>query len=290
MKLFKDRRPSIACEFGAEQIVAGKLGARGAIEACALQALPPGALVPSFTETNIVSRPAVCTAIRTTVAELGHGRDVTLILPDAGCRIVLIDTDVLPEKAEEADVFVRLRLRRSFPFDLEKACVSWQAQNVNGKVSLIAAVALHAIVEEYESAAREAGCSPGLVLPSILAALGQVTSSEPALLIKVDPTSISLAIVHHQAVLLIRVLDRVAGGDDAQLASAVYHSLAFVQDVYGTRVERILIGGAAGIEQINLLFEAPIGLRGQALVAAEMLPEAHRARSGLLGGVVGALV
>ena len=37
---------------------------------------------------------------------------------------------------------------------------------------VVAAVALASVIEDYESAFREAGFNPGVVLPSTLAALG----------------------------------------------------------------------------------------------------------------------
>jgi len=53
-------------------------------------------------------------------------------------------------------------------------------------VKVVAAVALTAVIEEYEAAIREAGYVPGVVLPSTLAAISPVESDRPTLVVKVD--------------------------------------------------------------------------------------------------------
>lgn len=291
MMILKDRRPRVACEFSSTQVVAARLGESGVVDSFSARALPPGALVPALMGVNVTAREAVRTAIQDTVAELGCGRDVTAILPDASCRVILIDLEVLPDRPGEADAFVRLRLRRSLPFDIEKACVSWQAQGVNGKTNVLAAVTQNAVLEEYESVVREAGCNPGFVLPSILATLGLVDATVPTLLIKIDPATISLAVVNNLAVLLLRILDRAPDEPAAgtQLLAAVHHSLAFCQDAHGTKVQGILVSSVTPLEELSSLLEESTGVRPQALVYPAGLQAACGSQDAMLGAVAGAL-
>jgi len=79
---------------------------------------------------------------------------------------------------------VRFRLKKSLPFDVDKAKVSYHAQISGGNVRVIAAVALSSVIEDYEAAFREAGYSPGVVMPSMLAALGAAASTGPTLVIQ----------------------------------------------------------------------------------------------------------
>src|SRR5260370_25119820 len=136
MVIVKDRRPRVACEFSPTQVVAARLGESGVVDSFSVRALPPGALVPALMGVNVTARAAVRTAIQDTVAELGCGRDVTAILPDASCRVILIDLEVLPDRPGEAEPFVCLRLRRWRPFDIEKACGSWHGKGGNGKTNV----------------------------------------------------------------------------------------------------------------------------------------------------------
>ena len=104
----------------------------------------------------------------------GHGQEVIAVLPDSAVRVTLLDFDSLPERRQEADAAVRFRLRKSLPFDIEKAALSFDAQKTPQGLHVAAAIVLQSVLEEYESAFRDAGCSPGVVMPSSLGALGAV--------------------------------------------------------------------------------------------------------------------
>jgi len=58
----------------------------------------------------------------------------------------------LPSDQDEALGVVRFRLKKSLPFDVEKAKVSYHAQKFSDGVRVVAAVALANVVEDYEAA------------------------------------------------------------------------------------------------------------------------------------------
>lgn len=286
MRTNKERRPSLACEFSPTHVSAAYAAhpLRGKSAASVLQ---PGTLTPALIGNNILDRDAVRTALEKAVAALGaRNPDVAVILPDACCRVALIDLDVVPERREEASALIRLRLKKSLPFDVEKARVGWQVQPVNGKISVLAAVILNAVLEEYESIVRAAGCSPGVVLPSILASLEQVDALAPTLVIKVAPTTTSIAIVNHQALVLVRVLDRAAGScaNGAQLANDIYPSLVFFEDVYGTKVQRIVATGLS--DEMKAALEELTGVRVHEL-ASPVAMTTDQGPPSVPGGVAG---
>ena len=109
----------------------------------------------------------------------------------------------------------------------------------------VAAVVLNTVLEEYESAFRDAGYNPGLVMPSMLAALGAADAERPTLVVKVDARTISIAILDQEQLLLFRTLENVRGvtitGD--QLAEEVYPSVVFFQDTYNLNIERVYVAG-----------------------------------------------
>ena len=90
----------------------------------------------------------------------GHSRDVIAILPDAAVRVVLLDFDTLPDKPKEAEGVVRFRLRKSLPFDVDKAAVSYHAQTTPVGVRVIAAVCLNNVVQDYEGVFRRPDSTP----------------------------------------------------------------------------------------------------------------------------------
>ncbi len=293
MRIFKDRRPSIACEFSSTQLVAARAAANGSVGAPVVCALPPGTLTPDLLATNIPGRDVVRTALESARPKLGgRDREIAAILPDASFRMTLLELDVLPERREEADTLIRLRLRKSLPFDVGKARVCWQAQKVNGKTTVLAAAVLTAVLEEYESVVREAGYSPGLVLPSVLASLRAVDASVPTLLIKADPTTTGIAIVNSLAVVLVRILEgipsqRLEGG---RLVGEVHSSLMFLQDAYGTKVQKIVVSGAISLDELNTALEASTGVRAQELIGAKQLDPASPHLPSVSGALSGALV
>ncbi|HSB75780.1 MAG TPA: hypothetical protein VLC12_09030, partial [Terriglobales bacterium] len=224
-------RPQIACEITAHAVVAARARAQGhGLETYTAKSLPEGAVTPDLTEANVLRGDSLREAIKTALEEVGgRGRDVVTIIPDAAVRVVLLDFETLPEKREEAEAVVRFRLKKSLPFDVDKARLSYQVQpGGSGKgLQVIAAVGLASVLDEYEAAFRESGYVPGVVLPSMLAALGAVDAARPTLVVKVDPFTISIAILEKQQLLLFRTLENSRGlaitGE--QLAEDVYPSV-----------------------------------------------------------------
>jgi hypothetical protein len=180
------------------------------------------------------------------------------------------------------------------PFDVDRARLSYQVQSSNGGVTVIAAVSLSSVIDEYESIFRDADFSPGVVLPSILACLGQVDASRPTLVVKVDTSTTSIAIVNQERLLLIRTLENPEGTGitPLQLAEEVHPSLVFFQDTYGLKVERILVGGIPASQVFAAAVCDDSSVKVDQLVGStRLMPSAVRgAPLTTLGGVVGALV
>lgn len=292
MKSTQERRPKIACEFKAGQVAVAHAGEGGAIDLSATRLLPPGALTPRLTGTNIPDRGAVKASLEEALASIPRrAQDVMAIVPDVACRIVLLDFDALPESRAESETLIRLRLKKSLPFEIEKARVSWQAQQSNGKPSVLAAVALGSVLQEYESLLTEAGYNPGMVLPSILASLRQVEATVPTLVIGTDSVAASLAVASDRSVLLLRVLDLALHQQPqgAQLAEDVYTSMVFFQDTYGAKVQRILVDGLAAFPQLEKSLAEATGVHPEELTSAAGRDDFSQIGSAGMGEVLGAL-
>ena len=107
------------------------LDGEGGLETCAARELAPGSVVPDLVENNLRERSAVKAGIEAALGEAGRSKDVIAVVPDAAVRVMLVDFDTLPTDHEEALGVVRFRLKKSLPFDVEKAKVSYHAQKVN---------------------------------------------------------------------------------------------------------------------------------------------------------------
>jgi type IV pilus assembly protein PilM len=288
-------RPKLACEIAADRVIAARVSdSRLALDLCSTSELAPGCVVPDLTEGNLRQPDAVVQALREALGNVGsRSRDVTVVLPDSAVRVALLDFEALPLKRDEAEGVVRFRLRKSLPFDVDKAAVSYQAQAVNGTVRVVAAVVLRSVLEEYETAIRDAGFSPGVVLPSMLAALCGAPADRGTLVVKVDARTTSIAILDQQQLLLFRTLENARGVtiSGEQLAEDVYPSLVFFQDTYNTSIEQIFVSGISDISSVAASLQSQTSAQVTELVRASQLGLGGGSiPKWRMAGVVGALL
>src|SRR6266536_2771792 len=147
--------------------------------------------------------------------------------------------------------------------------------------------------EEYEAAFRDAGYSPGVVMPSMLAALGAADAERPTLVVKVDARTISLAILDQEQLLLFRTLENMRGvtitGD--QLAEEVYPSVVFFQDTYNLNIERVYVAGLPESGGAAPALKAQSGAQVEELVTSSQIGSATgTVPRWRMAGVVGALI
>jgi len=288
-------KPKLACEIAADRVIAGRVSERGRmVETCATAEVPKGSVVPDLLETNVRERKGVFDAIQQTLGSVSsRSRDVIAVLPDAAVRVMLLDFETLPASHAEAESVVRFRLKKSLPFDLDKAKISYHAQPATTGLRVVAAVALTSVIEDYESVFREAGYSPGIVLPSMLAALGAADADRPTLVVKVDARTTSIAILDKNQLLLFRTLENPRGAtiSGEQLAEEVYPSVVFFQDTYKLNIEHIFVAGLSDAGGAVPALRAQTGAEVTELVANSQLGAgAGSIPKWRMAGVVGALL
>src|ERR1043165_6708540 len=190
-------KPRIACELTPDRVIAARGGVSGTVDVVFARSLPMGSLAPALGTPNLANNGVVRDAVSDALSAVGpRSREIIAVIPDAAVRIVLLDFEELPDRRQDADAVVHFRLKKSLPFDVDQAALSYDVHRANGAIKVIAAVAPSTVLAEYESIFRDAGYSPGVVLPSMLAALGTVEASQPTLILKVDVNSTSVAIIN----------------------------------------------------------------------------------------------
>jgi len=208
-------RPRLAVEIRPEGVIAARAeDAAAVMTAVAERPLPAGAFAAGLKPGNIVDRARIAAVLREaldTVAGRGGERTryVTLVVPDAATRVLLLDFDELPAKPAEALPIVRFRLKKLVPFDVDHAMVSYQAMTSDHGVVRVLVVAMpNDVLEEYENAITAAGYTPGAVLPSTLASLAALDEQEAAtLVVNAGHGSVTTAIVRGGTLLLHRALE-----------------------------------------------------------------------------------
>lgn len=232
-------RPRLAVEVRAEGVVAARAeDAAALLTAVARADVAAGAVVPGLKAGNIADRQGVAAAVRKVLDEISGkgsersvGRDVTLVVPDATVRVLLLDFDQLPSKAAEALPVVRFRLKKLLPFDADTAAVSYQVlASERGGVRVLAVAMPKDVLDEYEGVVTAAGYLPGAVLPSTLAALSGLDAADaPVLVVNAEPGEVTTAIVKGGILLLHRALDLTA---NAEAAVSVATSVEETQSVW----------------------------------------------------------
>ncbi len=212
-------RPALACEISPYGVLAARQDpASGLLTQFA--PIPGPALQPGCRTANVMDRPPIVAAVRaavSSVAERGRAlpggrslpanRALTLIVPDAAVRVLLLDFDALPSKQAEALQILRFRLRKLVPFETENAAITWQTMGAGPEgVRVLVVVIPREVLTEYEGLVREAGFLPGVVLPSTLAAL-PLAGAEPALVVNRNGNTLTTTILRGQDILLHRALD-----------------------------------------------------------------------------------
>lgn len=317
-------RPRLACEIAPEGVTAARAAtAEGPLDSVARSPLPAGAILPGLKPGNLADRVAVIAAIRRALDGIdvrpnnrGAGAELTIIIPDAAVRVLLVDFDALPTKLTEALPIVRFRLKKLVPFEVDDAVVSFQVMSsARNNVRVLAVAIPRDILAEYETAVREAGFEPGAVLPSTLAALAGITAPEPSLVVNASVAGITTAITQEGVLLLHRSVDlqpQATGVDPTfpaqlqqvspdelahEIAQAVTVAVAYFEDTLSRPPSTILAAGALTADSLRHLLSGNGYNEAQAVHIRELLDSSALSAGtvtgsiprGSLAGVAGAL-
>jgi type IV pilus assembly protein PilM len=256
MSLFSSLResaaPPVAVEIASGRVSAASLEWRAGQPAVAMHAaelLPKGALVPSLTSANTHDRAAVMTALNRVLERIGRPRRIGLVVPDAIARVSLVRFEKVPSRANDLDQLVRWQVRKSAPFPIDEAQVSYVAglRHADGQ-EFVVSVARREVVREYEALCAEAGAHAGLVdlatfnvINAVLA--GSASPSADWLLVNVAADSASIALLRGPHLLFFR---NRASDSEGTLADLVHQTAMYYEDrLQGAGLARVVLAGVA---------------------------------------------
>ncbi len=239
--------------------------------------LPPGTIVPSPLEDNL-RYPERVVALLARVAPEGQRKRIpaALILPDYAARVSILDFDSFPSAPEEQLALVKFRIKKTSPFEIDSAAVSYAIQSgVSGKskIEVVAVSVSLEILARYEALFRNAGFHPGEVTTSGIASLGLIHDAEPVLLAKLAGKVLSVMVVTGGKLKLFRCLT-LEDGSDEEVLSILLPTLVYSEDELGSPLKKILL---CGFEQV------PRGLP----VESELLRAKHGPASPWAAGLAG---
>jgi Tfp pilus assembly PilM family ATPase len=204
----------------------------------------------SLTTANVTDRAAVAFALRTAFGRLGaRPARVGLVIPDVAARVSLVRFEHVPPRRDDLSQLVRWQLRKSAPFPIDDACVTYTAgaRGADGSAEFVAVMARRDVVQEYERACAEAGCHAGIVDIATLSVVNLFLGSGRApagdwLAVYMRPEYTSLAIMRDEDVIFFR--NRPAG-DEESVADLVHQTAMYYQDrLAGQGFTRALLGGS----------------------------------------------
>src|SRR5262249_7739373 len=125
---FQPQLPSWACEFTAQHVVvAGVDGRRTHISGAASVGLPVGTVTASLTERNIPDKPRLQSLVKETLRSASFkGSEVSVVIPDESTRISFVNAETLPKTLEEQQSFLRWKLKKTVPFDVDTAQIAFR--------------------------------------------------------------------------------------------------------------------------------------------------------------------
>ncbi|MGB8476145.1 MAG: hypothetical protein WCE61_18855 [Candidatus Acidiferrum sp.] len=240
--------PPLAVEIGLDRVAGARWNHTGGLDAYAVEILPPGALVPSAVETNIVDSSALRSAFTGVCSRLrAKDESLALIVPDPVIRVFVQHFEDFPRSPQEAEPMLRWKLKKSVPFEVDETLISYMRQAPReAGVDVVTALARLRIIREYESLAEAAKLHPGVVLSSSLAAVALVDELRPTLLARVSGTALTTAIVREGALFGYRCTELPAQGSDLtphMLLEDIFPVAAYYQDTWQEGIQSVRLAG-----------------------------------------------
>ncbi len=232
----------------------------------ASEPLAPGAVAPSLTALNIVDAAAVKGAIERALSRAGvKARRAALVIPDLAAKVTLVPFETIPERAEDLTQLVSWQVRKSAPFNIEDAQMSYVPGALHGERgrTFVVTLARRDIIRQYEDVCASAGAHAGVVdlasfnlINAVLAGSAWGDTNPPAssgasradsrgdwLLVNTTAESQTLAIMRGETLMFFR--SRPIEGDE-RLPDLVHQTAMYYEDrLGGAGFARVVLAGGA---------------------------------------------
>jgi type IV pilus assembly protein PilM len=283
------------------------------------EAVPPASLLPSPATANVLNLEAFRSALAKLAPSATGGRKQTagVVFPDYAARMAILDFDEWPDDPAQRTALVRFRLKKSVPFAIDEAQISYSIQrrtaNSAGRTAAdILAVAMdQRILKEYEGIFTDPHFRVGMVVPAGVACLSLFPEPVPvggrpplSLLLKLSGSILTVLLLEDEAIRLVRCVDFsapvVPDGEDAGSTPAppaavvpfsviddtlpvLTQTLAYAEDEIGHTVDRLILSGfGEAASDVGLVAEAEFQLAWEVLHSRFAEPKSYAGLLGLL--------
>ena len=263
-QLVKDPPPSEVFEFSETGIAFahpgnGKAGGHG------FYPFEPGTLVVSPVEDNVHRADAV-TAVLQRIAPRDSSRKrrrAALILPDYAARVSVLDFDSFPSTPEEQLSLIRFRLKKTLPFDIDSAAVSYFAQPAEkgSTIEVVAVIVALEIIARYEALFRAMNFHAGEVTTSSLAALPLCPPApRPGavnVIAKLSAKTLTVMVLRGETLKLFRCV-ALEDVNENQILSVLQPTFSYVEDELAQPADKLTLCGFPPAALSGLRFEKDV--------------------------------
>jgi len=248
-RLVKDPSPSHVFELS-EAGIAFAQPANGRPGDPGFAPFEPGTLVVSPVADNIHKADAA-TVVLKYVAPLDNSRKrrrAALILPDYAARVSVLDFDSFPSSPEEQLSLIRFRLKKTLPFDIDSAAVSYFAQPAEkgATIEVVAVIVALEIIARYEALFRGMNFHAGEVTTSALAALQLCPPATRAdavnVIAKLSGKTLTVMVLRGAILKLFRCV-ALEDVTEEQILAVLHPTLSYVEDELAAPAEKLTLCG-----------------------------------------------
>jgi type IV pilus assembly protein PilM len=244
---------TVAVEIARHRVSAASIVPRAAglsVASHAMEPLAPGAVLPTLNDVNIADPNAVGAALRGLFERMGiKPRRVALAIPDSVAKVSLLRFEKVPDRARDLEELIRWQIRKSAPFRIEDAQVTFVPglKTPGGGAEFVVVMARKDVIREYEAACESAGAQAGIVdlstfnvINSVLA--GSQAPSDDWLLVNFTQEDATMAILRGRELVFFR--NRTADGE-AGLTDLVHQTAMYYEDrLSGAGFKQVVLAGA----------------------------------------------
>ncbi|MFL6279352.1 MAG: type IV pilus biogenesis protein PilM [Vicinamibacterales bacterium] len=278
---FSNRPPAAAVEINPRRVTAAVIADHGrtrVLTSYAGEPLAPGVVEAALNAVNVHDTAALTAAIRSVLDRLSsRPKRIALVLPDSLGKLSLVRFEKIPAKAQDLDQLIRWQVRKTAPFRIEDAQISWVPGIIppEGGREYIVTVARRDIIQSYERACEAAGTYAGIVdlatvnlVNAVLGTEARAASAADWLLVHVAADYSTMAVIRGSNVIFFRT--RSADKDD-DLADLVHQTAMYHEDrLGGGGFARVVLAGASlrgpeVAERLRRELEIRLGRRVEAL-------------------------
>lgn len=221
----------------------------------------PGVLAPSPIADNVLRADLLADKVRALVGR-NQGRKrgrAVLILPDFSARVAVLEFDSFPTDPKEQLSLVRFRMKRSVPFDVESAAISFHPQQTSKKkgAEVVVVAAALEIIARYEAPFRAAGLHPGIVTTSGIAMLNLERRPDVSVLARMSGRVLTVIVLQAGVLKLMRTVELADTSRDEMLA-VLFPTMAFIEDQYQAKPGRVLFCGMGDVDGWEAELGAPV--------------------------------